>query len=235
MVNSGATRKYLLYAVGEILLVMIGILLALQVNNWNDRARDEEFFVEMLREIKIDLKRDTFRFKRAVGYVNESIQEKRWGLTRTSFNISQLDSIRAYLNPHTFEFEITDDGFRRLVNSNIQVPDQYQEIYKELDAFYNVRQNGHIELLTLDEEETSFYNQYILNQSGFEIDIRRGIPVLQDAQERFEKMKSFLLDPQTRNYLKVFLVIKQSIHDQFKEIEEASVSLLANVNKVLGE
>ena len=28
--------KYLLYAVGEILLVMVGILLALQVNNWNE-------------------------------------------------------------------------------------------------------------------------------------------------------------------------------------------------------
>ena len=28
-------RKYLIYAVGEVLLVMIGILLALQVNNWN--------------------------------------------------------------------------------------------------------------------------------------------------------------------------------------------------------
>ena len=28
--------KYLLYAIGEIALVMIGILLALQVNNWNE-------------------------------------------------------------------------------------------------------------------------------------------------------------------------------------------------------
>ena len=29
------TRKYLMYAIGEITLVMIGILLALQINNWN--------------------------------------------------------------------------------------------------------------------------------------------------------------------------------------------------------
>ena len=39
--NSG---KYLKYAVGEVLLVMIGILLALQVNNWNEnrKIRNEE-------------------------------------------------------------------------------------------------------------------------------------------------------------------------------------------------
>jgi len=35
LIDSGATRRYLLYAIGEILLVMIGILLAIQVNNWN--------------------------------------------------------------------------------------------------------------------------------------------------------------------------------------------------------
>lgn len=37
MIESRSARKYLLYAIGEILLVMIGILLALQVNNWNQK------------------------------------------------------------------------------------------------------------------------------------------------------------------------------------------------------
>jgi len=30
------TRKYLKYAIGEIALVVIGILIALQINNWNE-------------------------------------------------------------------------------------------------------------------------------------------------------------------------------------------------------
>ena len=33
-------KKYWLYAIGEVLLVMIGILLALQVNNWNENRKN---------------------------------------------------------------------------------------------------------------------------------------------------------------------------------------------------
>ena len=35
LLHEGRFSKYLLYAIGEILLVMIGILLAFQVDNWN--------------------------------------------------------------------------------------------------------------------------------------------------------------------------------------------------------
>lgn len=42
--NQGSLKKYLAYAAGEILLVMIGILLAIQVSNWNQEKsqRKEE-------------------------------------------------------------------------------------------------------------------------------------------------------------------------------------------------
>lgn len=36
LLSKGKTRKYLKYAIGEIILVVIGILIALQINNWNE-------------------------------------------------------------------------------------------------------------------------------------------------------------------------------------------------------
>lgn len=51
-------RKYLLYAVGEILLVVIGILIALQINNWNEAEKDQQFLNFALSELYADMSRD---------------------------------------------------------------------------------------------------------------------------------------------------------------------------------
>ena len=51
---SGDTRKYVLYAIGEIALVVIGILIALQVNNGNQNSMDRKQEKLLLREIHSD-------------------------------------------------------------------------------------------------------------------------------------------------------------------------------------
>lgn len=56
---AGSTKKYLLYAVGEILLVMIGILLALQVNNWKTDREKLKLEKSTLVEIQMALTQDT--------------------------------------------------------------------------------------------------------------------------------------------------------------------------------
>ena len=50
--------KYLLYAIGEIVLVVIGILIALQVNLWNNNKKDKEIERKVLVELKGGLEKD---------------------------------------------------------------------------------------------------------------------------------------------------------------------------------
>ena len=44
--------KYARYALGEILLVVVGILIALQINNWNEDRLSRQFEIRMLTEVK---------------------------------------------------------------------------------------------------------------------------------------------------------------------------------------
>ena len=67
MIETGSTKRYLLYAIGEILLVMIGILLALQVNNWNDYRKDRKIEIRVLENLakSLDLNIKQFDHKLA--------------------------------------------------------------------------------------------------------------------------------------------------------------------------
>ena len=58
MIQENKTSKYMLYAIGEIILVVIGILIALTINNWNEERKNELKENVYLEGIKNDLELD---------------------------------------------------------------------------------------------------------------------------------------------------------------------------------
>ncbi|PIV93528.1 MAG: hypothetical protein COW44_09030 [Flavobacteriaceae bacterium CG17_big_fil_post_rev_8_21_14_2_50_33_15] len=59
LLDEGNLKRYLIYATGEILLVMIGILLALQINNWNewrkDRVKEKVILNDLAKNIEFNI------------------------------------------------------------------------------------------------------------------------------------------------------------------------------------
>jgi len=54
LLSEGKTGKYLKYAIGEIVLVVIGILIALQINNWNEQTKLDAQEQAILKELYQD-------------------------------------------------------------------------------------------------------------------------------------------------------------------------------------
>ena len=59
LIGQGSIKKYMLYAVGEILLVVIGILIALQINNWNEQRKNKQTEQKTLQAILNNLEEDS--------------------------------------------------------------------------------------------------------------------------------------------------------------------------------
>ncbi|MFC3879789.1 DUF6090 family protein [Algoriphagus namhaensis] len=56
LLQQNRVTRYLIYAIGEIALVVIGILLALQVNNWNEKRKEREKEIQLLTNLQVEFK-----------------------------------------------------------------------------------------------------------------------------------------------------------------------------------
>lgn len=99
LLSEGKTGKYLKYAIGEIALVMIGILLALQINNWNESQKMNKWEHRFLIDLKSELKTNLYQLEeinnRHLSVHNAIIELKSLLKTATLNDKSKIDSIYA--------------------------------------------------------------------------------------------------------------------------------------------
>ena len=79
LLNEGKTARYFKYAIGEIILVVIGILIALQINTWNQQRLDRKIESKYLRSIVDEINSNKQLNKRLVW---GRIEKKMEGLTQ---------------------------------------------------------------------------------------------------------------------------------------------------------
>ncbi len=98
------TGKYLKYAIGEIILVVVGILIALSINNWNQNFQKKEQEKVYYCKIKEDLESDKSNIKRSIESLNERITSAKRVLTNLYAGVNDksvimkdyLPAIRSY-------------------------------------------------------------------------------------------------------------------------------------------
>ena len=85
--------KYLLYAIGEIFLVVIGILIALQINNWNEENKNEKAEYNFYKEILSDLEKDNRKLAGLKVFYNNRIEHAGWLLKKVRNPALPIDKI----------------------------------------------------------------------------------------------------------------------------------------------
>ncbi len=73
LLNEGKTSKYFKYAIGEIVLVVIGILIALQINNWNENKKDRQEEKALLIQLKSEFESNLKQLDQKIDIRNSMI------------------------------------------------------------------------------------------------------------------------------------------------------------------
>lgn len=131
--------KYLLYAVGEIILVVIGILIALQINNWNEGRNTNKKETLILNELLNSINNDLKAYE---DYLIPRLERKQKG----------LDSLQTYI----FDKKIIQDSLFLDFYSNLG-----QDVYMRFDngPFEALKSSG-LEIISSDSLRTAINNAY---------------------------------------------------------------------------
>lgn len=144
LVKKNKFSKYLLYAIGEIILVVIGILIALSVNNWNQENKDHKLGEDYLLRIHRDLVQDTISFRQII-ISNNAMREDIKRLFDTLYhgvhNVKQVKCMGSIYDRALDQvFSPNDNTYKGMISSgtlgliqNTELKEEIVDLYSEYD------------------------------------------------------------------------------------------------------
>jgi len=233
LMEQNKTAKYFKYAIGEIILVVVGILIALQINNWNENQKQKKQLDAIYTTVAQNLKTDLKNIKVPIEFF-ETLDSTLTNILTKNYSTSFLDSINEtnYLqcipcksNINMYEpFEKQDNGFELLKKYENNESIKGNEFSQDIIQFYITQGNGLTTFRDLLIKETysnlkyyeqfSWYSDYSLGNYNPE-----AIAYFlndQTYKNRAANFKIFI----GRNYLKRLKDYEASATDFISKIEE---------------
>ena len=147
LLSENKFSKYLIYAIGEIVLVVIGILIALQINTWNENRKLVRLEKEILLEIKDGLQSDLEQLDKVINdhttFINSQEKIIEWMESDKTFDDSLIPLFKqttwiTWFLPKDAQFEsLKQFGVRNISNKALgaQLTYMYDVIYEKVQLW----------------------------------------------------------------------------------------------------
>lgn len=233
LIEQNKVRKYLAYAIGEIILVVIGILIALQVNNENDQRKANKLEIKILKEIQINLQNDILEIRSDI----ELMEDLTKGVTNIkdfiklndkptdSFNRNcALLRLTPHFNPITSGFKLLqsqgiglvgNDSLRNAISFQYDMLYPYYKTYEEERSRFH---SMHSEPILLNYFSMYFNEQNSMYQHGL---------FFETNTEDYLKLK------EDKSFLKLITAISfenEIIKSRAKTVENNIIELIENIS-----
>jgi len=149
LIDSGSAPKYLLYAIGEVALVVFGILIAFQINNWNDWRKDRIEEVEILTDLKESIELN-------IGFIQFSLQIDERGMVSNRILLDVIEKRKPWSDSLAVHIEralfvrppiLSFSSYKSLENKGIELI-RSKELKKSIVHLYESQYNILLSVLT---------------------------------------------------------------------------------------
>jgi hypothetical protein len=166
--------KYLIYAVGEIFLVVIGILIALSINNWNDRRKKTNLKANYIESLKSDLSADLDYFKIQIASDSTDLAKMLSFSKRLSNSATTMDTLIQIARYEFLPFtDINNELNMSTINSLISTENinVFNRNTSELLIKFNNEQLNSINMV--DRNDELYFNSVVVYRNKYPFNSKR--------------------------------------------------------------
>ncbi|SIO01630.1 DUF6090 family protein [Algoriphagus halophilus] len=165
LIEQNKARTYILYAIGETFLVVIGILIALQVNNWNEERKDRKREIDYLYRILSEIERDSASLHSSINLTSYKVEQGKRLLSLNKLDSNLPDSAQfiwdIFLIGRGGSYSPYIPAYQELVSTG-EVNVIYNKTIIELLEKYLNRTNGLESFVYREgEQRRTEYNKFI--------------------------------------------------------------------------
>ncbi|WP_282043666.1 DUF6090 family protein [Winogradskyella flava] len=235
LMETGKTSKYFKYAIGEIILVVIGILIALQINNWNEGKKAKAKEREALLEIVSDLEYSLNDLDKVVNTQNNNLTK----------NINSLKILIKVLQ--------TDQKYHDSLGTHFNSTNSYDEPYFKTSGYNSLSSIGMdlVEDSKIRSEIGQFYSAAISDTEGAFSELKKDfheymldfirkdftLLTLDKGQKvlypnNYETLK---VDKEYIQSLRIFLALNESYLNSLNDIKDEAIQLKKDIETYLND
>jgi len=204
LLQKNKSGKYLKYAIGEIVLVVIGILIALQINTWNEERKNEITIVSLFKEVQTDLLKDLSNIDNAIS-TYKFIDSLAYLVLNNKLELDDYKKPRAQylfeLTTYFEDFQFINNGYELLkFNANI-IPENHKHAFDSLAVLYEQTQRTLV-------DENKRIGAAVLENIKFLADNKEWFSSNWSSSNSNDSIITYFLhDPFHKNRVKVFQLL----------------------------
>jgi len=227
-------KTYCLYATGEITLVVIGILIALQINNWNQERLEHNKVIYLLNEMISDLKVDEVEFGRDIELFSSIVKSKEKELIKSDFSTTSTEDLLRLISPDNGTFRVSDTTFQKIKNSDLSFLKNNNELESKIFSYYTTDLKKYKIFIDWDiESSTKDADYWWFGQHNYELKMGTDFHSFKDEKTKRKHLLQAIENVNGRNYLMVNYMRKKRVLNAIKEIHKKSTILINEITSEL--
>ncbi len=235
MADDNRPLKYMRYAIGEVALVVIGILIALQVNTWNENRQNHKKLTSYLQGVIVDFNSELIFIEMIIPWYTEFSENHKFLINHPDYNQLSRDSLEYRMMTYdkmVLPFRI--NNFKKIENSGIIEFGDYENVMNDLNDYYSIRVPYYKNLIKKYNDEVDSEDHYFqIQQNSYEFNNVEGLNSYQTDSQAKKAQIELLKTPRVRNILKMDYDRNEGYILLLNQSKDEIIELISKIEHVL--